>query len=398
MHMMVLLLALLQTNVKCCDTSAAARQTVRDGTIKNLQSKGYEVVHSGIFHCIEETGGSGAGNPESNSCYVDLDISESGAIQTRNGVSGSATHMKTATNSLHTFQLEETDVLLYLGCAPESPGPLYYGWTPYLWGFTMEEAQIGRPAGQMVDSLNHLSMKNTNATNNGPLGQDNLPWGFTQAIISTADIQSASDTAGALSAAFSNSSNQQQTWNNIPVNVIPIPSALLNLGNGPSSNYFVMGARAGPFASTAARHAHAISATEPVVVLSRKRTQLNIANRSEKSPDQPVVATIPQPFPTPTRRNKSASTAPPELSLNSTMETILQGVADWGSERGYEVERRVTLTVQLRDGVPSNGTECVTNRSTAGCYADTGSPVRTCCDLPLFCLCLGNAWSLGGWL
>jgi hypothetical protein len=60
-----------------------------------------------------------------------------------------------------------------------------------------------------------------------------------------------------------------------------------------------------------------------------------------------------------------------ELDLNATQAVVLAGVHAWAKKSGYTVEQQVTLQIQLRDGVPSNGTECVTNRSTAGCFLDT---------------------------
>ena len=84
---------------------------------------------AGTFQCLEESGGSGAGNPESNTCFVTFNQS-------------------TVLNKKlpYVLQLEERDAILYVGCNPAaSEPPLYYGWSPYLFGFDLLHGLRGIP-------------------------------------------------------------------------------------------------------------------------------------------------------------------------------------------------------------------------------------------------------------
>jgi hypothetical protein len=176
--MLVVLLLYNILHTLACDSTMASREAVRLHATQALQLKGY-VAHPGVYECIEESGASGAGNPESNTCYIKLNISNT-------------------TLPPNIFQLDETDVLLYLGCAPEAPGPLYYGWSPYLVGFTFLDALQKRPGGQMCDSLNHLSMNSSQSV----ISNAALPWGATQGIVIGADANSVSDVKHALALLF----------------------------------------------------------------------------------------------------------------------------------------------------------------------------------------------------
>jgi hypothetical protein len=208
-----------------CDTSAASREAARSSVSADLERKGY-TLSKGVFVCVEESGAKGAGNPESNTCYVQFNRTMQGA----------------PTLPANDFQLAETDVLLYMGCAPAPPGPMYYGFSPYLSGFTLADTYRGRPTGQMGDSLNHLVMNSS---------RPGLPWGLTQTILFTSDTKALADAREALS---------KLTMGQRGINTIPIPSAQLHMGHGIDRNYFLLGARAGPFANAAERHKHAISA------------------------------------------------------------------------------------------------------------------------------------------
>jgi hypothetical protein len=87
------------------------------------------------------------------------------------------------------------------------------------------------------------------------------------------------------------------------------------------------------------------------------------------SKKSPPPSPAPEPLPTRPRRNKTTPTD--ERHLNGTLTLVLAGVRKWAAKQGYIVERQTQLHVQLRDGVPSNGSECVTNRTTTGCFLDT---------------------------
>lgn len=302
-----------------CDTEVSQRETIRTSVASALSSQGYSTKH-GLHRCVGESGGAGAGNPESNSCFFEFP---------------QFPFSKTFLNK--TFQIHHTsDVLVYVGCAPAKPGPLYFGFTPYLAGFNALSAVKQKPFGQMVDSLNQLVMNST-----GPAGE---PWGSTFGLVLTADSISDADARAALVAA------------GLPptaINTVVVPYQLLSLGRGLFHNFFVLGARAGPFADAAQRDAHLLHSTEPFFYF-------RAAHRSAKA----------DPFPTPRRRNRTAAGIS-EFGLESNFSRLLQSVKAWAGAEGWEVADVVPLSPMLRDGVYSNGTECITNRSTTGCSADT---------------------------
>jgi hypothetical protein len=98
-----------------CDSTPGHRAAVRATVTQSLKVHGY-TASQGTYSCDEESGGSGAGNPDSNTCLFKFPANESPGM----GAVG-----------LPIFQLSSvSDVVLYLGCAPASPGPLYYGFTP----------------------------------------------------------------------------------------------------------------------------------------------------------------------------------------------------------------------------------------------------------------------------
>lgn len=75
------------------------------------------------------------------------------------------------------------------------------------------------------------------------------------------------------------------------------------------------------------------------------------------------------PYPVPPRLKRTGVAS--ELSLQPTVQEVLKGVEKWAAAEQWTVLEHIQLHKQLRDGVYSNGTECVTNHSTAGCAGDT---------------------------
>eukprot|EP01051_Picozoa_sp_SAG22_P023982 SAG22_NODE_6436_length_855_cov_9.350529_1_plen_219_part_01 len=119
-------------------------------------------------------------------------------------------------------------------------------------------------------------------------------------------------------------------------------------------DYFLLGARAGPFRAPTEEAAFIAGADEPVLVF------------------RPSKGTAFQPLPTPTRRVRLETAGhATELQLLASRSKVEALVVSWGVARGLRLAARVTMTPQLRDGVYSNGTECVTNRTSRGCFLDT---------------------------
>jgi hypothetical protein len=122
----------------------AARLNHGSSLAAALTPQGFSVENAS-YQCVRESGKSGAGNPESVSCYY---------------VSRSAQSLlSTATPPPPIFQLDERDILVHLGCTPASPGPLYYGFSPYLYGFDAASAAQMLPGGQLTDTPNHLETR-----------------------------------------------------------------------------------------------------------------------------------------------------------------------------------------------------------------------------------------------
>jgi hypothetical protein len=313
-----------------CDSTRIQRDRWRTQLTSALTTTGphLALASTGNYSCA--TAG-GTGNPESVTCLISHPAaSGGGAAATR-------------------WQLEKRDALVLIHCAPALPGPLYFGWTPYLVGFDLATALLQRPGGQLVDSLNQLVINST---------KPGLPWGGTVAMIITADaVTDAAVSRALVSVGFPATA----------INTVVLPSALLgrpagsDMGTGPLRDYFLFGARAGPFRTTKEESAFiASSASEPVLVY-------RAAQGGAPPPPPPF-----QPLPTPRRRVRAmAAGAATERHLLPARSEVERLVGSWAKAAGLQVRARIAMTPQLRDGVYSNGTECVSNRSTHGCFLDT---------------------------
>ena len=323
------LLATSSTTRPFCDTTKEQRQDARNDISAAMEGKGFAVAN-GLFECLEESGGAGAGNPESNSCFVMFN-------QSNNLLNDKAKYV---------LQLEDRDAVLYLGCNPNAVhAPLYYGWSPYLFGFDIFHGLKGLPGGQLGDSLNQLTLNSTLRSSK------TLPFGGTSAVIVTADETTASDIIDALPKLYREKG---------AINVLTVPSAELNveLGRGIFRNFFAFGCRAGPFPNKQARNQHATQALEQVLFFSQRLSRV-------RAPPRPLV--------TPPRRSKAMPKGMPteREMLNASLAALITNVETFAQTKGLKVQFKHSLAPQLRDGVPSNGTECVTNRSTTGCALDT---------------------------
>jgi hypothetical protein len=317
-----------------CDTTTAHRDALRSNVMSTLEALGYVGEH-GRHRCMAESGGAGAGNPESNTCLFEF-----------------PRMLPSSLNS--SFQIQDTsDVLVYVGCNPPEPAPLYMGYTPYLAGFDVLSAAKGKPMGQMADTLNHLVMNST-----GKAGQ---PWGSTMALILTADQKSDADARAALVAA---------AFPDEAVNTIVVPEELLNIGVGSQHNYFVLGGRVGPFLNLADRDAHLANSAEPFLYFH--------GNKRKAAAD---------PFPTPARRSRIGVHS--EVEMQPLIAELLDSVSLWAGQADWLVDQIIPLQPMLRDGVYSNGTQCITNKSTAGCFGDTDDAAYLISN-PLLALRPGN--------
>jgi len=301
-----------------CDTTTAWRANIREEVAGLLGAQGYEAVSdNGNWSCSVASSSAGAGNPESVTCQFTF------------GSKGSPL-----------LQIDPTEVIIHLMCAPET-SPLYFGFTPYLLGFDALSLAQFKPAGQIVDTLNHLRMNST-----APPDEVQYPWGRTLAVVVSADEIAMRDSHSALVAAGLPASAS---------NSVALPSALLDLGSGLTKNFFMLGARVGPFNNSAdeANFVTASSADGQHAVLRFRRAS----------------GSTPAPLATPLRRQRS--TGRTEQYLQSEAEDVEMGVLAWATEQGLFLKERAVMSPMLRDGVKSNGTECITNRSTAGCFEDT---------------------------
>lgn len=298
-----------------CDTTLAERNAARANVAAAMAPLGYKAV-TGNYTC--QTGTSGASNPESVSCFYDL-----------------GNKLK-----LPVFQLEETDVLVYIGCAPRAPGPLYWGFSPYLMAFNALNLLTMRPGGQLVDSVNQYLLNTTASA--GASG----PWGGSYAIVATPDAVSNQDAGRALAKSGI-----------VPdaVNLVNLPTEFLNLGTRPRDSFVLLGSRAGPFHSKADKAAY-------IKAVSGEQVQLFRLRRTKSRPASPL--------PTPTfdfyRPSKLTETV-----LADKLKQTVASAQQWAVSAGWRLTRRTDFHVQTRDGKWTNGTECNTNRSTLGCAMDT---------------------------
>lgn len=155
------------------------------------------------------------------------------------------------------------DAILYLYCNPPSPGPAYWGTTPYLVSYSYVGALKGaatrrlEPNAELGDSLNQLRIAST-----APTGE--LPWGHTSAVITTPDEASAQ----AVRAALGNAGFPARA-----VNVQVVPSGLsdrISFGTGFGSSVFVTGFRYRAWKDADASESYA-DYEEPVVYLTGRK-------------------------------------------------------------------------------------------------------------------------------
>ena len=306
---------LLSLAAAACDSTRASRDDARAQITKYMVATGYRVVDRGHYSCAATSGASGAGNPQSVNCMVGF------------GEGKLATY----------WQSNFSDVVVYVGCAPEAEAPpLYFGFSPYLAAFDLPSLAAVRPGAQIADSLNQLRLNSTKVAS-----ASGLPWGRTVAVLMTADSRSAADTRAAFATARLGEA----------ANTVAIPAAQLNLGVGVAHNYLFLGARVGPFMTEAQRAAYVAAATEPV---------MRFRAVSRTAPFVSLDAT-----------RRSRTTDHSELGLKGARDALVDVVRQWGEARGMHIAAQEMLTPLLRDGQPSNGTECATNHSTQGCAFDT---------------------------